>query len=122
MAGSALDAVARDARGRFLKGAIGNPQGWQRSKRVALLHRALVRDYGGASRVTVAGRTLLGQVARLTIQAERERDPTIAARLCNSISRLLAKVEVIGSYPEPSRKVYETPWWQAAQQKKVDVT
>jgi hypothetical protein len=114
MAGSALVAVARDERGRFLKGAIGNPQGWQRSKRVAQLHRQLVRDYGGASRVTVAGRMLLEQVARLKLQAERERDPLIAARLSNSITRLLAKVE---TYPEPSRIIHETPWWQTAQQK-----
>jgi hypothetical protein len=99
MAGSALDAVARDERGRFLKGAIANPQGWQRSKRVALLYRRLVRDYGGASRVTVAGRMLLEQIARLKIQAERERDPAIAARLSNSVTRLLAKVEL---YPKPS--------------------
>jgi hypothetical protein len=99
MAGSALVTVARDERGRFLKGAIANPQGWQRSKRVALLYRRLVRDYGGAGRVTVAGRMLLEQIARLKIQAERERDPAIAARLSNSVTRLLAKVEL---YPKPS--------------------
>jgi hypothetical protein len=49
VAGSALVAVARDERGRFLKGAIGNPQGWQRSKRVTQLYR--VETYPEPSRV-----------------------------------------------------------------------
>lgn len=91
----------RDDRGRFKAGSVGNPKGMNKSKRLTVLHRDLMRDYEGAKWITYAGQVLLEQVAKLMLEAERERDADKLARLSGAITRVLKRVDVRPGAPKP---------------------
>jgi hypothetical protein len=103
-AGDVLAAVHRDGRGRFTRGSVGNPRGITRSKRLARLHRDLMKDYGGQRWLTIGSQILLEQVARLSLELERTRDTTTIARLSGTITRLLSRIDQRPGAPKPPNR------------------